>query len=306
MTAAPKVQRKGRGKARASLDLINAAREILTQIQPASVRAVCYQLFVRKLIPSMKKNETNKVGTQLVWARENGIIDWSWIVDETRSAEQRASWRNPQSILTQAVQQYRKDYWADQQRRVEIWSEKGTVRGTLARVLDDCGVAFRVMHGYSSATALNDASERSADDEKPLHVIYVGDWDPSGLHMSEVDIPARIERYGGNIEFERVAILETDTNLPSFAAGEKRTDSRYRWFVENHGDRCIELDALPPPELRDRVGVAVTHLIDFDRWEHARKIEGAEIASMRVGLEGFQQVLRGNSMPASKYPGGPA
>jgi hypothetical protein len=33
-----------RGKSRASLDLIRAAYEILKSIQPASIRAVCYQL----------------------------------------------------------------------------------------------------------------------------------------------------------------------------------------------------------------------------------------------------------------------
>ena len=40
----------GRGKSRQSVELIRAAREILEAIQPASVRAVCYQLFNQKLI----------------------------------------------------------------------------------------------------------------------------------------------------------------------------------------------------------------------------------------------------------------
>jgi hypothetical protein len=40
-----------RGKPRASLDLIRSAYEILETIQPASVRAVCYQLFIRRVIP---------------------------------------------------------------------------------------------------------------------------------------------------------------------------------------------------------------------------------------------------------------
>jgi hypothetical protein len=46
---------------------------------------------------------------------------------------------------------YRRDRWAQQPRRLEVWSEKGTVRGMLAPVLDKYGVTFRVMHGYSSA-----------------------------------------------------------------------------------------------------------------------------------------------------------
>ena len=35
----------------------------------------------------MSKAETNKVSMQLVWAREQNIIPWEWIVDETREAE---------------------------------------------------------------------------------------------------------------------------------------------------------------------------------------------------------------------------
>jgi hypothetical protein len=36
----------GRGKARRSLELIEASIEILEAIQPATVRAVCYRLFI--------------------------------------------------------------------------------------------------------------------------------------------------------------------------------------------------------------------------------------------------------------------
>jgi hypothetical protein len=75
----------GRGKSPATLRLIAAARAILLEIQPASVRAVCYQLFIRELIPSMARKETNRISAQLTWAREQGWIPWEWIVDETRT-----------------------------------------------------------------------------------------------------------------------------------------------------------------------------------------------------------------------------
>ena len=86
---------RGRGKSPRSWALIRAAREILKQIQPASVRAVCYQLFSRSLIEAMTKAETNRVSTQLTWARETGLIPWPWIVDETREAERANAWENP-------------------------------------------------------------------------------------------------------------------------------------------------------------------------------------------------------------------
>jgi hypothetical protein len=50
------------------------------------VRAVCYRLFTMNIIDDMSKASTNKVSTQLTWAREQGVIPWSWIVDETGGA----------------------------------------------------------------------------------------------------------------------------------------------------------------------------------------------------------------------------
>ena len=82
----------GRGKSLRSVRLILAAQEILQEIQPATVRAVSYQLFVRRLITSMAKTETNRVSIQLKDAREAGVIPWAWIVDETREPERVRAW----------------------------------------------------------------------------------------------------------------------------------------------------------------------------------------------------------------------
>jgi hypothetical protein len=53
------------------------------------------------------------------------------------------------------------------------------------------------MHGHASATAVYDAAGASLESERPLCVLYVGDFDPSGMHMSEIDLLERIGRYGG-------------------------------------------------------------------------------------------------------------
>ena len=299
--------RRGRGKSAKSLALIDAAYDILEEIQPATVRAVCYRLFVLKLIKNMSKGETSKVSKQLTWAREEGRIPWEWIVDETRAPERIAQWDHPKDIIEAACRQYRKDYWSAQPNRVEVWSEKGTVRGTLAPVLDKYGVTFRVMHGYGSATALHDIAEDTARNDKPLTVLYVGDWDPSGMNMSEVDLPERLERYGGDADIVRVALNEDDvgddTDLPWFEAETKFGDSRYQWFVANYGPRCWELDALSPPVLRERVEDAILELIDQDAWDHLIDIEAAERESMKTVLDSWQKSISG---PDAKYsPGDP-
>ncbi len=277
----------GRGKSARSLRLIEAARDILEEIQPASVRAVCYQLFNAKLIASMAKGETNRVSTQLRDARETGVIPWSWIVDETREPERIAAWENPIEYCETVKRSYRRDRWQDQPCRIEVWSEKGTIRGTLAPVLARYGVTFRVMHGYGSATSVYQVACESVGEDKPLMAFYLGDWDPSGLHMSQVDLPGRLTRYGGDVELVRLALSPEDVEaggLPSFSIDEKRRDPRYRWFLEQYGRRCWELDALSPVLLRARVEAAIEHRLDTGAWARADRVEQAELDSLMTIL----------------------
>jgi hypothetical protein len=51
-------------------------------------------------------------------------------------------------------------------------------------------------------------------------VIYIGDYDPSGLFMSEVDLPARLIKYDGiHVRIRRVALdISKVMELPSFPA----------------------------------------------------------------------------------------
>jgi hypothetical protein len=273
-----------RGKSQASLSLIEASYEILKEIQPASVRAVCYKLFTMGVIPNMSKGSTGKVSKNLVYARERQLIPWDWIVDETRSAEKTQTWKDTSSIIRAAVNSYRRDYWQEQPYRVEVWSEKGTVRGTLSPILDEYGVTFRAMHGYSSATVINEIAEESNRSDKPLIAFYCGDFDPSGKHMSDIDLPRRLERYGANITIQRIALLESDVfdgDLPSFEAASKSGDTRFQWFINNFGNKCWELDAMSPVTLRECVQTSIIRKLDLEAWDRAIDIEHVQKASLQ-------------------------
>ncbi len=288
-----------RGKGQRTLALIEAAAAILKEIQPATVRAVCYRLFVARLIPNMAKSATNTVSRMLTTAREDGPIPFKWIVDESREAETSGRWDNPDQMINCFVRGYRRDYWQDQPRYVEVWSEKGTVRGTLGPVLDEYGVTFRVMHGYASATVINDIALLSDTIEKPFIALYVGDWDPSGKHMSDVDLPRRLEEYGADLTLERIALVRGDLRgLPSFNVESKRNDPRYKWFMKNVRPAvCYELDALPPPMLRARVKAQIRSYIDLPKWTHARMVEAVEVQSMRAFHKSWQALNSDEGAP---------
>jgi len=181
--------KKGRGRAQRSLDLIQAMYKIAEEGQPITGRGVGYKLFSRNLIPSMGRNDMQTVYRLLKEAREEGTIPWAWIVDETRALEKVATWDDPADFVDTVSRSYRRDFWQQQPERVQVWSEKGTIRGVLQPALDEYAVGFM-------PTILNDVSQD--DDSHPLTILYLGDYDPSGLWMSEQDIPERIARYGGN------------------------------------------------------------------------------------------------------------
>jgi hypothetical protein len=110
-----------------------------------------------------------------------------------------------------------------------------------------------------------------------------GDFDPSGLYMSEEDLPKRLDKYEGyHITVERIALTrEQARGLPSFPATDKRKDPRYRWFSSNYGDRFWELDAMDPNDLRDCVEAEIKKLIEPVAWQRCEVINRAEQESLK-------------------------
>jgi hypothetical protein len=279
-----------RGRARRSLDLIEAMYEIAKESQPITGRGVGYKLFSRGLIASM--DEMKNVYRLLKEAREEGTIPWEWIADETRELEQVSTWNDPAEFVRVAARSYRLDFWKQQPRRVEVWSEKGTVRGVLQPVLDEYGVGFRVMHGFSSATVINEVA--LDDDGRRLMVLYIGDYDPSGLWMSERDLPERVARYGGDhISIKRIALLRDDCDQlgrrPAFTVKTKSKDTRAPWFRKAYGQLCWELDAMDPRDLRWRVKREIKRQIEPEAWERRRVVDKGERDALRTYLDAFKK-----------------
>src|SRR5215813_1737053 len=273
----PKIPR-GRGRSEQSLVLINAMCAEAAKAQPITGRGIGYKLFARGLIDSMSRADMKRVYRLLKEAREQGIIPWEWIVDETRSLERVSTWANPKEYAETVARAYRRDFWNHQPVRCEVWSEKGTVRGLLQPVLDEYAVGFRVMHGFSSATAVHDVAVDN--DGRRLIVLYVGDFDPSGLFMSEVDLPQRLADYNGkHVKLRRIALVRKQTTrLLWFPVTDKLDDPRFKWWAANdYGHRCWELDAMDPNALRSCVERAIKKLIEPKAWQRCEVVNKAEL-----------------------------
>ncbi len=275
--------------AQASIDLIAAMSIAAEAAHPITGRGIGYKLFTAGKIPSMERASMQRVYRLLREARELGLIPWDWIVDETRELERRPSWDDPADFVRTVSRSYRRDFWNQQPVRVEVWSEKGPVRGVLQPVLDEYGVGFRVMHGFSGATTIHEVAQD--DDGRQLIVLYCGDWDPSGMWMSERDLPERLSRYGGDhVTLKRIALTrENLADLPSFPASDKKKDTRYQWFIQSFGQRCCELDAMDPNDLRSRVEKEIRGLIEPTAWGRCVVMNLAEQESLRTVLDQWRE-----------------
>jgi hypothetical protein len=105
-----KKTRGQRGRSKATIDLIATCREIIEQVQPITVRGVCYRLFVDGHIESMEVGNTQKISRLLTEAREDGSIPWEWIVDESRSIERQPHWRDLAGFASAIEKAYRRDF----------------------------------------------------------------------------------------------------------------------------------------------------------------------------------------------------
>ena len=271
------LSKKGRGRAQKSLDLIEAMYAAAEAAQPITGRGIGYKLFIAGLIPSMARSEMQRVYRLLKEAREEGAIPWEWIVDETRT---RWNEQQPGPILPHMSVASRDPIVATSgtnsppDRSLE--RRRAPFAACWQPVLDQYAVGFRVMHGFSSATSVHDVADD--DDGREVIALYVGDYDPSGLFMSEQDLPSRLAEYDGeHVDVCRIALIrEQVSDLPPFPVTDKRADPRFNWFRDRYGGRCWELDAMDPNDLRDCVQKAIIELIEPVAWKRCEVVNRAE------------------------------
>lgn len=257
------------------LELLGIIEKILddysAQGYDLSLRQLFYQGVSRGIIPNTTE-EYKKLGDLVSDARLAGLLDWDMIVDRGRTTVSNNHWESPADIVRAAAQQYRIEKWRDQPCHVEVFVEKQALEGVLIPVCRDLDVNFTANKGYSSQSHLYRVGQRLAElnRNKEVHLLYLGDHDPSGLDMDR-DVRERLEMFSGRscnlrrlaLKYEQVEEL----NPPENPA--KLTDSRAANYVSQYGESSWELDAVEPRALAKLVKDAVTELLDEDLWDAA-------------------------------------
>lgn len=267
---------------RASQELIDNANRVIAQYAQMgyvmTLRQLYYQMVIENLIPN-KIKEYRRLANILNDARWAGLVDWDAIEDRVRETVQVSTWSSPKSIMRSAWQSYREDWWERQPDHIEIFCEKDAVSNIIEPICREYRVPFTANRGYPSVSLLRETSVRLAEkagDGKNIFLIYVGDFDPSGLDMDR-DIEERLRMFTEGeyfFNFRRIALIEDQVDqwsLPPNPA--KQTDSRFEAFMERYGDESWELDAIRANDLADLIREAIAEHIDYDLWDDAQADE---------------------------------
>lgn len=251
---------------------------IVSEQQPMTVRGAFYQAEWRGLVPKDEKGY-KVVKRRLLALRRAKVVPYSWITDGTRIVQGYDRWNGLADFAKQAALFYRRDLWARSPVRVEIWIEKDALSGVIHPiVVRDWGLDLYVARGFSSETYLHNAGEQIANDGRPTHVYVMGDFDPSG-QCAAAKIMEVLPRFAGDVEVhvEQLALTFDQVNrweLPK--RGVKMSDSRAKKFVQKYGPISVELDAIPPNQLRSMVAEAIARHADQKAIEQLKMIEWEE------------------------------
>jgi hypothetical protein len=251
---------------------------LLTQNQPITVRGAMYR-GIGLLWPDNKSQSYRKCCRMILDMRRKGVIPYSWIVDGTRSSDKPSSWSGLADFAETVAIAYRKDLWERQEDYIHIFVEKDAMSGIIRPVTREYDVKLTPLRGFASETQLWEVAEELNQIDKPIYAYYLGDHDPAGLRIEE-DLRSRLAEFcDSDIEWEQLAITDEDfanPDLLGFEVAKNDKPSKWQPYLDQFGDRCVEVDSIPAKEIRSRVRDAIESHIDQDAWQFLKDQEARE------------------------------
>ncbi|MGW2546561.1 hypothetical protein ACWC5I_38240 [Kitasatospora sp. NPDC001574] len=256
--------------------------------RPCSVRHVYYLgigVLWDKDTGRSRRNYSTAV-RELGHMREHGMLPWEWITDGTRTVRQETQYASPQDALLRLADGYRRDLWASQSRRVEVWVESDSLAGVLAPVTSAWGVGLYSCRGQSSKTFVWEAAQEYVRLGTGVSTVFAGDWDPSGRAVPR-SVVERMQRYGAeglDLDFRQIAVTADDVRSGELTAhGVNEADVNYQRYRQECLDEgidprtAVEVEALDPGVLRGRLDAAIEHLVDdVAQWNALSRAEESE------------------------------
>lgn len=248
-----------------------------------TLRQLYYQLVTKNIIANQVK-EYSKLSVLLREGRMAGIVDWEAIEDRLRVPSSPNAFGSPEEAMQTIIDVYRRPRLEGQSTYVEVWVEKDALSGVIKRATNPYNVPVVVNRGYSSATAMHDAFQRfqeaTIDEKQNIVILYLGDFDPSGVDMIR-DIRDRINEFDkyNELDFEIKPIALTEAQIRKYNPPPnpaKITDPRAGAYIAKYGPTSWEVDALNPEILNALITSEIKKIVDLSVYNDVLEVEKEE------------------------------
>ena len=237
---------------------------------------------VRGIVPKTDAGY-GKIQRAILQMRRDGEIPWRWITDSHRWMRKPTTWDSIDEVLESAAQAYRRALWTDSPYSVEVWVESESVAGVVFPITAKWDVPLYPLKGQTSDSFAWAAAQEYRLDDRQIVILYVGDHDPAGLEI-ETNLRAKLEEHAERDDFHwrRIACTaEQARELPG------TPPKKHTWRAAVTGELrpwrgdAVEVEAVPPTELRAMIESAIVAYVDQNR-----------LAALRMAEESEREILR--------------
>jgi hypothetical protein len=261
-----------------ALTLIAQVQSIIAEYsQELTIRQVFYRL-VGKYGYEKTEQAYNRLGEYLNRARRAGVLEWDAFRDDGDIVPEIPGWLSPAQFWA-TIQSFAENYFRtpDGEHYVEVWVETAGMQPQIQTVADPFGVRAVASGGFSSVTARRNAARRLIIIEKPVTVLLIGDFDPSGQSIMDSTCED-VRAFGAEVNFSRLAVTpDQAAKYKLESAPQKDTDKRGEYMAQTY-----QAEALDPDVLADIVRARLVELIGADNVAESQrltKLERVEILS---------------------------
>lgn len=294
------------------LELREALAKIVMENRPLTVRHLFYLAVARNLIA---KTETDYQQVIVRLARimreewldqdcdgvepKGAVIPFrrEYIVDAGRWIRKPRTYTGIEAALQETAEFYRRDLWRDGPVYLAFFCEKDAIARLVYRETQKWDVPLAVIRGQSSKTFLYENAQVIDDLDKTTYLYFLGDHDEAAdlIIQSAVE---RICRYASTdkaIYWEKLAVTPEQIgafDLPLRPSKPLRAGAAIKAAFTRGS---VEIDAIPPAELRRIINEAIERHIDKRAMrvlEAADRSERKLMGQIAQNLPMLERVLR--------------
>lgn len=269
--------------------------DVLREDHPQSVRHVFYRMTDPRLPEPVEKSDRGyrHVQDRCVKLRRNGRLPYHWLADATRRGYFTNTYSGADDFIRRMSGFYRADMWAQASTHCEVWVESRSIAGVIQNDCEELAVDLYPAGGFSSITFAHDAAQslNHGFDCRPVHIFYVGDYDPAGV-LIDVALERELRQHLRSeidLTFERIGITEEQIEVYELPTKpRKRGDKR-----SLHVKGTVEAEAMPATTLRKLLRSRIEALLP----EHALAVSKVAEQSEREHLMRMADLLEEGALP---------